>query len=231
MSIALYELAGADPEKRFSPYCWRIRLALFHKGLEFTTIPWRFTEKEAIAFAGTDKVPVMADGEHVLFDSVRIAEDLEARYADRASLFGGKRGQALGQFVTEWMDSQISPALFRMVVVDIPQHLAEQDVAYFRKSRETRVGMSLEEFCADRADRIEPFRALLTPLRRVLARQPFLSGDSPAWADYVAFAPFQWARMVSPLKLLAEEDPVFAWRGRMLDLYDGDAAKAPAFPI
>ncbi|MGO9618568.1 MAG: glutathione S-transferase N-terminal domain-containing protein, partial [Bryobacteraceae bacterium] len=33
MSLILYDLAGADPARRFSPYCWRVRLAIEHKGL------------------------------------------------------------------------------------------------------------------------------------------------------------------------------------------------------
>ncbi len=28
MGLQLYDLAGAEPERRFSPYCWRIKLAL-----------------------------------------------------------------------------------------------------------------------------------------------------------------------------------------------------------
>jgi hypothetical protein len=37
MARTLYDLAGADPDLRFSPYCWRTRLALAHKGLEVET--------------------------------------------------------------------------------------------------------------------------------------------------------------------------------------------------
>jgi Glutathione S-transferase, N-terminal domain len=49
MAIKMFDLAGAEPDRRFSPYCWRIKLALMHKGLEFETIPWRFTDKSVIA--------------------------------------------------------------------------------------------------------------------------------------------------------------------------------------
>jgi glutathione S-transferase len=65
MGMQLYDLAGADLERRFSPYCWRIKLALMHKGLPFDTIPWRFTEKRAIAFSGQGRVPVLIDGDQV----------------------------------------------------------------------------------------------------------------------------------------------------------------------
>ena len=49
MTLKLFELVGADAERPFSPFCWRIRMALAHKGLAAETIPWCFTEKDAIA--------------------------------------------------------------------------------------------------------------------------------------------------------------------------------------
>ena len=63
MARELYELVGSDPQRRFSPYCWRARMALAHKGLDATPVPWRFTETERLAFANHDKVPVLVDGE------------------------------------------------------------------------------------------------------------------------------------------------------------------------
>ncbi len=33
MAITMYDLAGADPNRRFSPFCWRTKMALAHKGL------------------------------------------------------------------------------------------------------------------------------------------------------------------------------------------------------
>ena len=48
--IKLYDLAGADPDLRFSPYCWRVKMAIAHKGLPCETIPWRFLDKPRIYF-------------------------------------------------------------------------------------------------------------------------------------------------------------------------------------
>jgi glutathione S-transferase len=31
MAIQLYDLAGAEDDRRFSPYCWRVKMALQHK--------------------------------------------------------------------------------------------------------------------------------------------------------------------------------------------------------
>lgn len=35
------------------------------------------------------------------------------------------------------------------------------------------------------------------------------------------FGGFQWARAVSPFKLLAENDPIHTWRENLLDAFDG----------
>jgi len=63
MALQLHDLAGAEAERRFNPYCWRTKLALVHKGLPFEAIPWRFSEKDVIAFSGQGRVPVLRDGD------------------------------------------------------------------------------------------------------------------------------------------------------------------------
>src|SRR6202140_5975523 len=69
MTLKLFELVGVDAERPFSPFCWRIRMALAHKGLSAETIPWCFTEKDAIAPHKSEKVPVLLDGENSFADS------------------------------------------------------------------------------------------------------------------------------------------------------------------
>ena len=95
-TMRLFDLAGADEQRRFSPYCWRTRLALAHKGLPVQTVAWRFTDKQAIAATGQGKVPVLVDGERWIHDSWAIAEYLEDHYTDRPSLFGPGAGRANG---------------------------------------------------------------------------------------------------------------------------------------
>ncbi|MCP1336731.1 glutathione S-transferase family protein [Futiania mangrovi] len=225
MTRQLYELCGADPERRFSPYCWRSRLALAHKGLEAEVVPWRFTEADRLAFANSDKVPVLVDDDRVVADSWAIAEYLEAAYPDRPSLFNGNKAHV--RFVIAWTDVTISAQVLRLVICDIPDLLNPEQAAYFRTSREKRMGMPFYEIAKDREARLPAFRKSLAPLRLVLGQQSFVGGDAPDYADYAVFASFMWARVVSPLQLLEEDDPVHAWRERMLDLYDGMARKVP----
>jgi hypothetical protein len=60
MPLKLFELVGTDEARPFSPFCWRTRMALAHKGLDAESIPWRFTEKDAIAPHKSEKVPVLS---------------------------------------------------------------------------------------------------------------------------------------------------------------------------
>jgi glutathione S-transferase len=227
----LYDLAGAEADRRFSPYCWRIKMALAHKGLEVETIPWRFTDKDAIAFSGQGLVPVLIDGEREVHDSAAIADYLEATYPDRPSLFGGDAGRALAQFHAGWANGFLQPAMMKFAVLDIWKHVAEKDKDYFRSSREKRLGKTLEAAVANRDNDVAGFRDSLLPLRLVVKAQPFLGGDKPLYADYAIFGSFQWCRCISDFKLLAPDDPVYAWRGRMLDLFDGFGGKAKGYAV
>jgi glutathione S-transferase len=231
MSRILYDLAGADPARRFSPFCWRSRLALAHKGLAVETIPWRFTEKEKIGFSGQGLVPVLVDDGRVVHDSWAIACWLEEEYPDRPSLFGGAGGRAMARFLNSWADGVLHPGVARLVVVDIAALLAPADHAYFRESRERRFGITLEQVVAERERGVEGFRRDLLPLRLTLRAQPWLGGEAPNYADYIVFGAFQWARVCSPLLLLAADDPVAEWRGRMLDLFGGLARATPGHDL
>lgn len=231
MTLKLIELVGTDVERPFSPFCWRTRMALAHKGLSAETIPWCFTEKDAIAPHKSEKVPVLLDGANSVADSWAIANYLEDRYPDRPSLFGGPGGRAMGRMINWWGDIAVVGGMFPLIVADIPAHLKPVDAAYFRKSREARFGKPLEEVVAGRDKAVEGFRRALDPMRLTLKTQAFLGGDAPNYADYIVFGPFQWARVVSPFKLLATEDPVYAWREKLLDAFDGMARKSPGYPV
>ncbi len=224
--LTLYDLAGADPSLRFSPHCWKTRMALAHKGLSAQTVPWRFTEKEAIDFSGQKLVPVLVDGGHVVSDSWQIACYLEDTYADRPSLFGGPAGRALSLFANSWADSTLVPTLARLLLPSIHGLIHEKDKDYFRATREKRFSR-LEDLPAGYEAQIAALRAALLPLRQTLARQPYLAGERPAYADYAVFGMFMWARCTSALDLLAADDPVHAWRERLLDAFDGMARAAP----
>ena len=226
MAMTLYELAGADPAQRFSPYCWRTRFALAHKGLEVEAAPWRFTEGHRLAFSGQALVPVLVDGDTVLSDSWAIAEWLEAHHP-QPSLFRG--AAATTRFINAWADSVLHPALARLILLDVHDCLAPADQAYFRTSREARFGQTLEAVQASRDQDVHAFRKTLQPLRMTLAAQHWLGGEAPSYADYIVLGSLQWARCVSEFRLLAKDDPVFGWRARGFALFGGLAMAAKGY--
>ena len=230
MTLQLFELVGTDAARPFSPFCWRTRMALAHKGLSAKSLPWRFTEKAAIAPHRSEKVPVLLDRDKSVADSWTIALYLEDAYPDRPSLFGGEGGQAMARMINWWGDIAVIGGIFPFIVADIASRLGPADAAYFRESREARFKKSLEEVASDRDRVVESFRRSLDPMRLTLRTQPYLGGETPNYADYIVFGAFQWARVVSPFKLLTENDPVYAWREKLLDAFDGMARKSPTYP-
>jgi len=230
MPLKLWDLAAAEDDRRFSPYCWRAKLALAHKGLRAETLPWRFTEKEAIAFSGQDKVPVLVDGEQEVHDSWEIACYLEDTYPVNP-LFGSAQARALSFVFKVWVESTLHGPILRAIVVDLYAALHEKDKPYFRESREKRFGKTLEEFGAEPKKAVQELRTALLPVRKQLVQEPFVCGTHPGFADYILFGAFQWARAVSPTRLLEPDDPVYAWRERVMDLYDGLARKAKGYEV
>lgn len=197
-----------------------------HKGLEFDSVPWRFAEKDAIKAHNSEKVPVLVDGDKSVADSWAIALYLEETYPDGPSLFGGEGGRAMAHFINNWSDVSIGQ-IASYIVSDIHAQLDCGDQDYFRRTREKNMGRPLEEVTADRETRLDDLHRWLHPLRMTLRTQPFLGGETPDYADYIVFGPFQWARVASSFELLKRDDVIYAWRERLLDLFDGMARQAP----
>ena len=224
--MKLYDLAGAEDDLRFSPNCWRIKMALEHKRLAAETVPWRFVEKDAIAFSGQKAVPVLVDGDKTVSDSWEIASYLEQAYSNRPSLFGGPAAEGLALFAKFWCEQNLNRIILRIILPDLFRCLHEKDKAYFRESREARFGATLEEYALPSEEGVTLLRSALSPMRATLQRQPYLAGVQPTFADYIVFGTFQWARSVSPVALLESGDPVFEWRERLLDAFAGFARHA-----
>ncbi|MEQ9121158.1 MAG: glutathione S-transferase N-terminal domain-containing protein, partial [Alphaproteobacteria bacterium] len=181
MARILHDLtAGGD--RRFSPYCWRTKLALAHKGLAYETRALRFVDIDGLSDGARLTLPTLDDGDRRITDSWKIALHLEAAYPDSPSLF--PTGQPVARFAQAWTNTQVNPALIRVILRDVHDALDPADRRYFRESREARFGMTLEAFSADRAAALDRFRAALQPIRDVLGDQPFLAGTQPAYADY-----------------------------------------------
>ena len=221
----IFELCGGNRDVQFSPFCWVTRLCLKHKGLDVEVVPVKFLEKEPFAESGSTSVPVLKDGDKWVSDSFEIAKYLEATY-EGPSLFGGAMGEALAPMLRGFIVNTALAKLFPMLAADVCRVQDEENAAYFRQTREPRLGRTLEEAATTRDTDIIEWRKTLAPIRLCLEANPYLCGDAPAFMDYVLFAVFKWAHTVSDFELLEKDDILYAWRERMMDLYDGYARKA-----
>jgi glutathione S-transferase len=224
--IVLWELEGQGG-RRYSLFSWRTRMALKHKGLPFETQPVRMSDKAAIAFSGGKTVPVIKDGETMVRDSWAIAQHLETRYPDKPTLFGGDIGRGVSHTFNAWVDRAVVPAMLPLVVADIYERIDPADEAFFRQMMEKILKTTLEETRAAREQSLRRFGAVLAPMQAALKRQAYVCGAQPAYADYILFSVFQWARVMSPQEVLGPEDPLCGWRERVLELFDGFARNVP----
>lgn len=227
MARILYSLCGADGVSHYSPHVWKIIMALKHKGLDFELRPVTFKDIPLIENGAFKSVPALNDNGHLEGDSFQIAVYLDRHYPDRPSLFGGNAGQALSRFVECFGQTVLHPPLSVITVAGMHSLMPPEDQAHFRTVREKRFGKTLEEIASGRERELASFPEKLSPLRALLAIQPWLGGEQPHFADYVLFGSLQWARVTSAGKLFAEDDPVESWFGRCLELC-GDLARPAA---
>lgn len=226
--ITMYDLCATE-ERRFSPFCWRTRLAFAHKQVPLETIATPFTAVPDIDPGTQRTVPTICVDGALMTDSWEIAQWLDTEFPDAPSLIGPGPQQSLTQFVQEYTNTTLHLGIVTSVIADLHDHLEPADQAYFRQSREGRFKKKLEEVQAGREDRINDLRRSLHPVRAIVRQHAFLGGDAPCYADYVVFGALQWARVTSDFPITEPDDEVTAWRDRVAALYDGLGNSVPHY--
>ena len=178
-SRRLYELV-LENGLSASPFVWRVRYALAHKGLTFESMPLGFTDIPKV-FAGRYKtVPVLAENDQMIVDSWSIVDHLERANPDRP-LFSGPEEYAMVRLFDAYFTVEMLRKLFALYALDIHNAARPEDRAYFRESREQRFlkGTSLEAHVGGRETRLPIVREALTPLRLQLSPTPFSAAPNP----------------------------------------------------
>jgi glutathione S-transferase len=157
----------------------------------------------------------------VVRDSWKIAEYLEDHYPDAPTLFGGEVGRGVTHAFNVWIDRAVVLPMLAVIVADIHERVDPADEHYFRESMEKILKMTLEEARRGRAEAMSRLTRTLDPMQALLKRQPWIAGAEPAYADYILFSLFQWARVMSPHPVV--EAPLLEWFERVLDLDGGFA--------
>src|ERR1700756_4676508 len=159
MALVFHERVGLDG-RRISPFSWRIRYALAHKGLDPEVVPTRFADVDRIRrLSGQHFVPIIEHDGEVVHDSWSIACHLEDRFPDRPPLFGSAIGRGASRLVNNWADSVLAVSLRQQIYADFIWCIDPGDREYFRGSREMLLGMTLEAYSADRDRHLPAFLA------------------------------------------------------------------------
>ena len=214
--VVLFDLA-TQSDSRPSPFCWRAKLALGHKHLPFESRAILYSEIPTLGNGSFKTLPVIDDDGVWSGGSFNIAVDLESRYPARPTLFPNDPRRSFAEFVESWVDLTLHPQIFPVVALKIWEQLPSSEQDYFRRTRELRLGTSLEEAHKLGASKLPAIRVSLDPMRRILTQRLFLAGESPAYADYIVYGALQWYWLSMGSALVEAGDPIAAW----LDRIDG----------
>ena len=226
MPRTLYELENVE-----SPFVWRTKYALAHKGMAYDTQPTAFTDIAAIGDGSHQTVPMFADENGTeICDSSTIARYLDATYPDGRPLLDAA-GQARAEEIEAIIGTQGFGGFFPLYIRDIWAGLPEKDAAYFRSTREARFGATLEELSANRDARLPDAQAGLDPLRAELGSHPWFCGEAPGYADYIVLAFFAWLKGCASTPPLAADDHLVDYINRGFALYGGIGEKIKGGPI
>jgi glutathione S-transferase len=114
MPITLYYLSG-------SPYAWRVWLALEHRGIDHELRPMSydagdFKKPEFVALNPRRRVPVIVDGDFVLYESAAIVEYLADKWPGAPHLLSAElRERALQRRMIREADQYVAEVVERLV--------------------------------------------------------------------------------------------------------------------
>lgn len=212
MTIHFYDLVGKNSHVRFSPHCWKVRLSLLAKKLNFVGVDVSYTQKELIEFSGQTLLPVLKNGENIISDSWEIIHHLEAHYPE-IPLF--TVGEAKAKSFHNWCNTELVPHIRPMVLLKIHNALLPEDQRYFRSTREKSLGMSLEIYCADEQQHIQGLLKTLKTVNTTLENQRFLGGDSINFDDISLMGMLMWIANIRSISFLNEVPALYEWFTQM----------------
>lgn len=220
--IKLYDLVLASGVT-LSPFVWRTKLALLHKGFEIEDIETSYMGIRRMLDGAYTRLPVIDDDGLIIKDSWEIADYLDKTYPDRPMLYRSQAEKNFGKFLDGWMWRTIVHPWFTCFTLDQLLLVHEEDKAYVLDAHQNRIfgGKPLEEVVAGKEQRLEEARPLLQPLRDILAGSKWLAGDEPNQIDYLALSLFLWCSSLASAPPLSKDDPLMDWLDRGLDLFGG----------
>ncbi len=159
-----------------SAYCWRVLLALEHKGLEYRSHPLKFDQQEhkapqMLAMNPRGRLPVLRDGDYVVFESVAVLYYLDRKYPE-PPIFGrsAEEGGVITRVICEYQ-AYAEPSLMQIV----------SQLLY---GREPTLGAATAELMAEAMHRVA---SEARTIERRLAQSDWVVGESFSACDMVIY--------------------------------------------
>jgi glutathione S-transferase len=230
-TITLYDLV-LKSGITLSPFVWRTKLALLHKGFVIDDVETSYMGIRRILDGSQRRLPVIDDNGTIVPDSWDIAEYLDRTYPDRPQLYRNQAEKNFARFLDGWMWRGIIHSWFSCYTLDQVKLVHDEDRDYVLDAHQNRIfKRPLEEVVADREQRLLEYRPTLDPLRDLLSRSKWLAGDEPDQIDYIVLGNFLWAASLASHPPLAKDDPLMDWLDRGFDLFGGIGRDPRLYPL
>ncbi|MBS3996841.1 MAG: glutathione S-transferase family protein [Hydrogenophaga sp.] len=213
-----------------SPFSEKVRLIMGHKGLAWQSvvIPRIMPKPDVLALTGGyRRTPFLQVGADIYCDTALICDVLEHRQPTPALYPEHQKG--IARVLAQWADStlfwaamghNLSPKGAAALFAGQPPEAAQ---AFAADRGAMRSGMaSLRP-----GDATAAYRSYLRRLANMLHEQPFLLGAAPCVADFAAYHPLWFSRVVNPAMagVLDATPDVLAWMDRMAAIGHGQMGK------
>ena len=213
-----------------SPFSEKVRLILGHKQLSWQSvnIPRIMPKPDVIALTGGyRRTPFLQIGADIYCDTALICDVLEHRQPEPTLYPEHLKGAA--RVLAQWADStlfwaamghNLSPKGAAALFAGQPPEAAQ---AFAADRGAMRTGMtSLRP-----GDATAAYKSYLRRLSTMVDMHPFLLGDAPCVADFAAYHPLWFSRVVNPAMagILDATPNVVEWMDRMAAIGHGSSSK------
>ena len=219
MTLLLYEHV-AENGKVVDPYSWRIRLSLAHMNIKVKRVPISlFKFRQSFLQEKLEKLPMVVDGKRKIESSWEVAKYLERNFPEHPTLFGGEVGTHLAQFIDAWAEQNVLKYIYALLGHRIYEILVPDDRPLFEEFLKRDFNLRVDLLGRQKDDELFKFRKALEPFRLTMMDRPFLSGELPAYGDFILYGPLKWAEDIYGGPLIESDDIIFLWKSRMDQLF------------
>ncbi|TFY66964.1 hypothetical protein EVG20_g4134 [Dentipellis fragilis] len=208
------------------------RLYLAHRGIRILGKPdWRLMRRAfSIALSGSNTQTLQASASAsnpntgaVVSDSSKIAKYLDEKYPDTIRLLPNGTEAFQAMFISV-LGEKVAFAILKTFIGSGVSLLNSPSREYFRRTREKKFGMRLEEIAPEGPARDQAWKEALEGLSLIstweaAGENAFMMGDTPSFADIALLSQLQWIKTMGGAESKEWKDVMVADGGRWASFY------------